>query len=365
MRASSEANTPVSARTKDHLMTQYSFCDVAYIQQSQYQPTADIPAGDRVGAAFRESSLLAHNAFVVGDTAARAQAERVLYALHAYHGFGQPMDGVLSTVWGNIFRAKLRSVMTDHVGGQSLTFVEMCSIMGAAVDEADRRDHPLLETLDDSGLRMYARNWYTSTHGFEEQLISILKRSSYQVRQLLFANLADELDTNGFAHVELRAATLRNFGVDHNPDRGGVLDHGAAFADPDVVTDAFAVSNVRTAFSLLPDPAFALGCFYSIEACFPAVCRRILTLLRRRGSTEQDLFYWSLHGEVDESHSAEWLEGIKRAALPDDVHARIANGAISHLLARSKLFAAIADRLARAARQPARRPAEADNGMTT
>jgi len=107
-----------------------------------------------------------------------------------------------------------------------------------------------------------------------------------------------------------------------------------------------AASNTRTAFSLLPDPAYSLGAFYSMEAVYPSLCRRMAAVLRRHGLAGPQLHYWELHDEGDEAHSAEWLVGIERARLGDEAHARIANGAITHLLVRSRLFTAIAGRVA-------------------
>lgn len=218
--------------------------------------------------------------------------------------------------------------------------------MRAAVDDADRRDHPVIDALDRRGLVVYGKNWYTSAHGFEDQLMSTFHRSSDQLRRMLFRNMADEVGADAKPHAQLRAEALRNFDVRHDVDWGGVLGAGAAFDDPDVCTEAYAASNTRTAFSLLPDPAFSLGSFYSLEACYPAVCRRMASVLRRHGVIDSHLSYWALHDEGDEAHSAAWLEGIKHAGLSDETHANIANGAITHLRVRSLLFKAIADRLA-------------------
>jgi hypothetical protein len=201
-------------------MDRYRHCDVARIRRHRHELPVDRDPGD-VETASRESVVLAHDAFTLGDPDARALAERVLYAIHTYH----------------------------------------------------------------------------------------------------------------------------HFGVDFHPDDAGVLDDGGAFDDPDVLTEAFSVANTRALYSLLPDPAWSLGSFYTIEAFFPAVCRRILAALRRRGTAEDDLFYWALHGEVDIEHSAEWLEGIQRANLDDATHARIANGAVNHLLARAELFGALDQRV--------------------
>jgi pyrroloquinoline quinone (PQQ) biosynthesis protein C len=325
-------------------MDRYRHCDVARIRRHRHELPIDRDPGD-VETACRESVVLAHDAFTLGDPDARALAERVLYALHAYHHFAAPMQATLAVVWSNLSRAKLRPLLVDRVGQPTLTFDELCERMQAAVAEADDRDHGVLDRLDDQGLVLYAKNWWTSTHGFEQELISTLQRSPHTIRQMLFDNLSDELGGDNKPHIELRAATLADFGVDYHPDDAGVLDGGGAFDDPDVFTEAFSVANTRTLYSLLPDPAWSLGSFYTIEAFFPAVCRRILAALRRRGTAEDDLFYWALHGEVDVEHSAEWLEGIERANLGEDTHARIANGAINHLLARSELFGALDQRV--------------------
>ena len=328
-------------------MTANSYCDVGYIRQELAHPVTEGRPPGRVGDAFEESLALGQQAFGMGDPAAWARAERALYAIHAYNAFAPPVHPTVSAVWANLIAAKVGSLVTDHVRRPALTFDEMSTMMRAAVAEADRRDHPVLDELDRHGLVVYAKNWYTSTHGFEEQLISTLHRSPHHLRQMLFHNLADELGADATPHVELRAEALRNFDVAYDVDRGGVLGGGGAFDDPDVSTEAFAVSNTRTAFSLLPDSAFSLGSFYSIEACFPSVCRRIAGVLRRRGVTDSKLYFWALHGEVDEDHSAEWLEGIKRAGLGDALHVRIANGAINHLLVRGRLFGAMAERIRR------------------
>jgi hypothetical protein len=246
-------------------------------------------------------------------------------------------------MWLELVNAKVRSLVVRE-SRQPLPFEGLAAGLQSAVAEADRRDHPLLDTLDENGLAVYAKNWFTSTHGFEEQLVSTLKRSPYRLQRVLFENLSDELGAEGKPHVVMRSETLRNFGVDYRPDEGGVLED--AFEDPEVATEAFAVANARTAFSLLRDPAYSIGSFYTVEACFQAVCHRVAPVLRAHGATEAELYYWGLHDEADAEHSAEFLEGIGLAGLGDDVYARILAGALSHLRVRSELFSAIGRRIA-------------------
>jgi hypothetical protein len=325
-------------------MTRDTYLDVVRIKNYSREAVTDSRSPHQVEAAHRESVVMAREAFSARDPLVLAAAERVLYAIHVYNGFAPPTHPVLSAIWANLTSAKLRSLLIDRVGRSSLSFDAMSDVLQSAIEDADRRDHRVLDELDDRGLLVYAKNWYTSTHGFEDQLISTMHHASIQVRQMLFANLGDELGADAVPHSEMRAQTLRNFGVNYDPDDGGVLGEGTAFGDPDVLTEAFSVANARTAFSQAPDAAYALGCFYSVEACFPAVCRRIASLLRRRGITEDALYFWALHGEADELHSAEWLDGIKRAGFSDAAHARIAQGAISHLLVRHDLFQALGSR---------------------
>jgi hypothetical protein len=323
-------------------MAQHPYCDVAVIKEASHQFPGPPAPVDRLVQAHRESASLAEAAFSARAPAAIEQAERVLYALNVYSGFAPPSQPILATMWANLASARQRSLLVNGVGASTLSFRAMAAFLESAIEEADQRDHRLLEELDERGLVLYAKNWYTSTHGFEEQLISTLHRASRQVRQMLYANLGDELGADALPHAELRARTLQNFDVAYDPDDAGVLGDGSAFVDPDILTEAFAVSNVRTVFSQMPDPAYALGCFYTIEACFPSVCRRILALLRHRGITEHALYFWALHGEADEHHSAEWLHSLEAACFSDDVHARIAQGALSHLQQRHALFQALA-----------------------
>ena len=322
-------------------MAQHSYFDVALIKEASRHSPGVPPVADHIIEAHRESARLAEAAFSAKQQAAIEQAERVLYALNVYNGFAPPSQPILAAIWANLTSARRRSLLVDVVGTPTLSFRAMSKILESAIEETDHRDHRVLEELDERGLVLYAKNWYTSTHGFEEQLISTLHRASRQVRQMLYANLGDELGADAVPHVELRAWTLQNFDVAYDPDDAGVLGEGSAFSDPDTFTEAFALSNARTVFSQMPDPAYALGCFYTIEACFPSVCRRILALLRRRGITENALYYWALHGEADEHHSAEWLHSLEAARFGDDVHARIAQGALSHLQERHGLFQAL------------------------
>jgi hypothetical protein len=309
-------------------------CHVDYVRRPHDGDPAD---------AAREAAALARAAFSDGDPAAREGAERLLYAIHAYNGFSAPLDPVLSAMWLELVHAKARSLVPEEAR-KPLPFDELATGLQAAVAEADRRDHALLDTLDGHGLAVYAKNWFTSTHGFEEQLVSTLKRSPYRLQRVLFENLSDELGIEGKPHVVMRSETLRNFGIEYRPDRGGVLE--GAFEDPDVATEAFAVANARTVFSLLRDPAYSIGSFYTVEACFQAVCHRVAPVLREHGATEDELHYWGLHDEADAEHSAEFLAGIGLAGLGDDAHARVLAGALSHLRVRSELFAAMARRIA-------------------
>jgi hypothetical protein len=326
-------------------MTRYIHCDVEHIRREFEAPASRRPSPDEIDAAHREALVLAEEAYVAGDENERHRAERVLYALHAYNRFAPPLHSSLSAVWAVLAGAKLRSVLDTQPDRPALTFDAMVATVHAALEEVDRRDHAVLDQLDADGLRLYAKNWYISTHGFEQQLISTLQRSEQGVRQMLYDNLGDELGSGGRPHSELRADTLAGFGVDYDPDWGGVLGHGGAFGDAEVLTEAFSVSNLRTVFSLLPDTAYGLGTFYSIEAFFPSVCRHVTAALRRIGATDDDLFFWALHGELDVEHAAEWLNGIKVAGLGDDAHARIAAGVVIHLQVRSTLFRALANRV--------------------
>lgn len=296
-------------------------------------------------AAAEEADALARAAFDDGDADARHHAERVLYAIHAYNNFRAPVQEIPAIVWGVLVRAKLRCVLVDLVGQPTLGAEPLRRVLAEQLAIVDERDHVLLEHLDARRLALYGKNWFTSTHGFEEQLLATFHASPSVVKRTLWENLEDEFG-GPKPHRDLRNEQLVNFGLRFDGDAGGVLGDGRAFHDPDVATEAFALANVRTAFSLLHDASWSLGSFYSVEACFVPVCRRMTKELDRTGLPPASIAFWSMHAETDLHHAAEWLEALIAADLGQTSNAQIANGALIQLRARSELFAAMKQRFA-------------------
>jgi hypothetical protein len=297
-----------------------------------------------IASAALDAEELSEDAFVRGEPRARSEAERLLYAIHVDSAFAPPIQGELGVVWSTLIGAKLRACLDPSAVPRELDASELERWLLALVRHTDRRDHELFERIgaedDERGLVVYTKNWYASTHGFTTQLISILQRANGNaglkpVFLSLLENLREEFCDE--AHPELRARWPRRLGVEYSA-RG-------AMTDDDCVTEAFGLQNYRTGVANLSDPLLAIGSFFTIEAVFSGVCRRLYPTLVRRGFDADSIATFALHADGDETHAQEMLAAFRQCDLDGRARARVLLGALAQLRARAQMFDAMRQKL--------------------
>jgi pyrroloquinoline quinone (PQQ) biosynthesis protein C len=306
-------------------------------------PASEIDAG-RVS---REARELAHKAFAGTDPVAAARSERLLYVIHAASAFAPPLHPIASVIWSTLMHEKMRSLGLDRAGPELATHRDLVDALDEAFQRADREDNSFIDEIadrtDDLGLVIYTKNWFSSTHGFTTQLVSLIQRCHgkahlYPLFKALLENLYEEFENE--PHPQMRARWPQRLGIDYSPD--------SAIEDPQQTTEAFALQNVRTGLALLPDPTYAAGSFLSIEAVFSGICRRIYPVLKKRGIEDHAMQSFILHAEGDVEHTSELLTAIERSELTPRDRSAILRGALAQLNARHEMFEAKRGTLRRA-----------------
>jgi hypothetical protein len=317
----------------------HQFCTIPAVRAELRHTLPSTVDAARIQTAATEAASLAELAYGEGEANALGHAERLLYAIHAANSFSAPvLSGVVSVIWSTLMRRKLSAVLVDPIGVTGLTLPEMTARLRAALQEADERDNSAIDRFtaasDLGPITRYVKNWYCSTHGFTHQIIATVQRCNgiktlHPAFMSTLENLMEEFAST--PHPELRQRLPRRLGIDYSVD--------GALEDPDHLTEAFALQNLRTGLCSLRDPTYALGCFFSIEGVFPGVCRRMYAGLSRRGFDEDTLVTFKVHVDADADHSREFLEALERCDLAPEDRARIVNGALAQLSARHAMFA--------------------------
>jgi pyrroloquinoline quinone (PQQ) biosynthesis protein C len=298
---------------------------------------------------------LARAAYGEGDLSARRRAETLIYRLNLDSCFAPPADPVSGVVWTTLMQAKLVSLrreFTAELAGVELTTGEMQEQLEDAVARWGAFRHPLLDDLEASGAlapyRVWARNWFGSCYGFSLQLASLIQRTTGEAKKAILENLNDEFDDT-VTHDVLRVRFYSSLGLHHDPSD--------AIDDPDWVLDSTELLNLRTALCSLSDPMPALGCFYGVEANWPAECRRHHAMNKRRGLDDETVEYWTTHAFADEHHAAEWLDVVKSTCQTGAQRASVVEGAVIQLRLRWRMYDAIRERVRAAHRVGALVPA--------
>jgi pyrroloquinoline quinone (PQQ) biosynthesis protein C len=286
------------------------------------------------------AACLAQAAFGQGIGEAVATVERTLYRIHCKTAFAPPVQPVAGAVWCELMTAKLRHALVDRVGKSEIEHTELVDRFAAALEQSDVRDHSFIDDVAAEegmeGLTMYTKNWYTSTDGFTSQLFSIGQRANARgltaVGNAIIENLNEECEPSA-PHQMLRARWLAQLGIVHGIDR--------TLADSHIVLEAIALQNFRTGVATLSDPSWALGMFYSVEANFPAVCRRMYPTLKKRGYDAQAIALFESHATVDTEHASEWLNALAQTPMSPKERAQALNGGLAQIELRSQMFAAM------------------------
>ncbi len=291
-----------------------------------------------------EAAQLADAAYARDDSASIDYVERVLYVLHVQNRFAPPVHGVGSVLWSTLMRAKLRHHLR-LVTIENESSIEACTaLLKGTLDAVEKEDHPLIDQVahdqNSAGLATYVKNWYCSTHGFTTQLLSLTQRcngvpSLVPIFEACLQNIHDEFfDT---PHPQLRTRLPEYLGIRYSTE--------AALGDDDYLTEAFSLQNFRTGIACLCDPTYALGSFYSIEAVFSSVCRRMYPALRARGFPDDVIATFRIHDGADEAHSTAFMDAIRNCQFNDADWANFLSGALVQLKLRSRLFRAMRDRV--------------------
>jgi hypothetical protein len=204
------------------------------------------------------------------------------------------------------------------------------------VQAAGTHAHPFLDDLASDttlrGYRVFLKNWYAMASGIAEFLMSIAQRATTAMRGEIHENLSDEL-FSGTPHIDLRARVLEGAGTR--------FDERTAIEDPDICTETLGLINWRAAASLLPNPCYALGLFYSIEANWQYESRRHLQALRKLQVPEEYLTSLSLHVERDEDHASHWMAMIRSAVQNPADRACVVRGLAAEFVARKRMYDAM------------------------
>ena len=304
------------------------------LRQTLAEPLEASPPGPEILArAASEACALAREAYERNSASAVASAERVLYTLNVNNAFTPPVQGVPGVIWNVLTRAKMRAAVHAPRVPDTLELDEMNRLLLGAVEEHGAATHPFVDRIvadpDIKGLVVFAKNWFTTAHGFTAQLIAMAQRAKPAMRDVVLRNLADEFD--GIDHELLRARFRERVGAQYEPSR--------AVNDPEHLTEAFGVLNYRTGVCSLNNTAYALGSFYSVEAATPPMCKHLVDGLRKRGFEEEAIRTFSLHVDVDEDHAGEWLEAINgQGSLSPAERAMVVRGALGQLAQRRAWF---------------------------
>ncbi len=335
-----------SAVTRNHSVQDVSgadvfeFCDEEKLRQLLEDPLGHAePTAEQFGFAFCEAETLAARAYLDKDPAAFRLAERLLHVVHALNSFAPPVEGIPGVIWGVLMRKKLATCLDVNGRTGPIDAREMMVKLDAAVARAEWEDHPLLDEVVQSdnlnGLAIYTKNWFASTNGFNHQMIALAQHAPAKVQAAVLKNLGDEYQ--GTPHHMLRERWLNRLSLKYDP--------ADILRDPDYLIEALSLQNFRTGITHVSNACFALGSFYSVEANFPGVCRRLLTL-RSRGFDDASLELFSLHVETDEDHAQEWLDNLSRAELSPRECGFVVDGAICQLRLRHDMFEALRRHLA-------------------
>lgn len=320
------------------MVSSMHYCTPAVMSASLERSWDESPP-DEISAAVREASDLALRA--TEDPVARAEMERLLYVIHASTGFCIPVQSVAAAVWNTLARAKLArefQPLFDRV--PVVSFAEFRDRYLAALRAVDDRDHTFFAAAaaasDLRPLRVYAKNWYASTHGFTHQIVAtahrcLSSRKYWHLAKSFVENLSEEYE--GTPHPILRRRWVDELGIEYTP--------ASAIGDAEQCTEAFALQNYRTIVASLPDPLYGVGSFLSIEGVFVGVCKQLHPLLKGRGFQDDVISTFELHGEADEDHVRELLDAIEASDLGPTELARVAAGAFTQLHLRSQMFDAI------------------------
>ena len=281
---------------------------------------------------IEECNDLATRAFEKNDTSAHAMAERLLFDLQFNHSYTAPTQAVPGLVWGILMRSKLRNAFKTHGGHGPATVKEMVAALTKAVEKEAKSDHEAIRSVCSAGrdaIRIFTKNWFNSVRAFEKHMVALLQRAPSATYESIIENISDEY-INGESHQNLRLRWGAEFGVNHVTQD--------PLADSEYRIESFSLLSFRTALSVMNEPSYGLGAFYTMEALFPKICATLYKELSTQGFSESCLEFWRLHSVADIEHSQEWLHCLENAGLSKDQCGLVIDGAVTQLGVRRKMM---------------------------
>ncbi|MFY9527788.1 MAG: CADD family putative folate metabolism protein [Candidatus Acidiferrales bacterium] len=163
--------------------------------------------------------------------------------------------------------------------------------------------------LSPESLALYAEQYYKHVKAFPEHLERLASRSDTDLRDLVNANLAEELDA-----VNSHPALWRQFA-----HAVGVTDSALDSAKP--LPGIAALLDTFDELAEYGSKAQAVAAFYAYESQVPEIATQKIAGLRRFYGVEDPkaLAYFAVHQEADVRHRATWRAWLAKQSDADAV----------------------------------------------
>jgi pyrroloquinoline quinone (PQQ) biosynthesis protein C len=291
---------------------------------------------DGLDALAREAQDLGRRAYVASDPAALDRAERTLYAIHNTNEFHAPIEPRAHVVWYMLAGAKLRALRDAAGAVEALTKDELRARFNALLDERCTAKHPLLVRMRSEGktgkaLRLWAKNWFASSHGFTRQLTGIALRCARDDQPALSHALAEEFE--GTRHYDLRKQFL-----DYLELPSSTQD---VLGDREYLPECLGLQSFRCIVASWNPAEYAVGAYLSIEGNWAVEAGELVRVLADAGITGKPVEVFVVHSALDEGHADEWLEIASAAHHTDEDRGRALLGAKMQLNVRWRMYDAL------------------------
>lgn len=284
----------------------------------------------------REAHDLARRAYLENHHEDYDRAERMLFAMHTTSEHHAPFDARAHVVWSMLAAAKLRSLRDAAGALQPLGPTELRANIHALIAERGTGNHSLLarmarEGKDGRALRLWAKNWFASSHGFTRQLTGVALRSHRDDQPALAHALAEEFQ--GTRHYDLRKQFLDYLGLS--------TANQIALSDPEYLPECLALTSYRCVVASWKPADYAIGAYTSIEGNWAIEAGKLVEAFAAAGITGKPVEVFVVHSQLDEGHADEWLDIACAAHHTDEDRGRAFLGAKMQLAVRWRMYDAI------------------------
>ncbi len=211
---------------------------------------------------------------------------------------------------------------------------EIATRLDTATEDTRLLNHPFYKawtagTLTTDDLRFYSTQYFRQVESFPTYLRSLSEKLEGGPREIVEANLADEVDDD---HAGLWLKFAEAVGAD-------AVEVIASIPEPETtgcVTDFS--EKIATGSA-----AFGLGMIYGYESQTPAVADTKVRGLRELYGIDGDgVKYFELHGELDVEHTAELSAALSSVVTDESSLAEAEAGAAAGAAAIYKLLDGVA-----------------------